>query len=153
MADTFVIRGIGSTLIFSDPIRPQRGPSAIIQFFSPVSGVVSALRPLTIVNQALIITPGTQMPAPNSTIYSTITVTDPTGALVSNLSSCSLVVTFPDSTTSTLSLGSGITNIGSGQYRAIYNTKGVGEIRENWSIVAADAVTVATLQDYIGVAN
>jgi hypothetical protein len=151
MADTYVIRGIGSTLIFSDPVTVR--PSTVVQFFSPVSSVASALSTLTIVNQALSITPGSVMPAPNSTIYSTITVTDPTGALVSNLLTVNLTVTFPDGTTSNLSLGAGVTNIGSGQYRAIYNTKTVGEIRENWSIVAADGVTVATLQDYVGVAN
>jgi hypothetical protein len=93
------------------------------------------------------------MPAPNTTILSTITVTDVTGALVSNLGAVNLTVTFPDSTTSTLALGTGVTNLGLGQYQAKYNTKGVGAIKENWSLVGADGTTLATFQDYIEVQN
>lgn len=91
------------------------------------------------------------MPAPNTTILSTITVTDTSGALVSNANSVSLVVYFPDSTTSSLALNSGILNLGSGQYQAKYNTKQPGEIRELWSIVGADGTTLASAQFLIGV--
>lgn len=162
MPTTYVIRAFGSVVVFSTPIKiaasihsQALGSSVVVsQALQTTNSVKQVLTPTSIVKQALTIAQGlSQMPAPNTTIYSTITVTDNTGALVSNLSAVSLVVTFPDSTTITLSLGSGITNIGSGQYQAKYNTKGVGAARENWSVTAADGTTVATYQDYYGVAN
>ena len=152
MATTYAVRAFGSTLIFSDPLKITS--SIRSQALVPSVTIKQALFPVLGVKQALNLTQGLlQMPAPNTTIYSTLTVTDSTGVLVSNLSAVSLVVTFPDGTTSNLGLGSGITNLGSGQYRATYNTKGVGTIRENWAITAADGTTTATYQDYFGVVN
>ena len=152
MGQTYVIRAFGSTLIFSDPIKITS--SIRSQALVPSITTKQALFSAPGLKQALSITQGLlQMPAPNTTIYSTLTVTDSTGVLVSNLSAVSLVVTFPDGTVSNLSMSSGITNLGSGQYRATYNTKGVGTIRENWTITAADGTTTATYQDYFGVVN
>ena len=146
------MRAFGGTLIFSDPVKITS--SLRSQALAPSVTIKQALLPTFGVKQALSMTQGLlQMPAPNTTIYSTLTVTDSTGVLVPNLSAVSLVVTFPDGTTSSLGLTSGITNLGSGQYRATYNTKGVGTIRENWTITAADGTTTATYQDYFGVVN
>lgn len=92
------------------------------------------------------------LPTPNTTITSTITVTDQNGIAVSNLSICTLVVTFPDgSTSSTLSLGGGITNIGSGQYQANYNTKVAGVNVELWTVTANDGVTIAQFRFEVGI--
>lgn len=91
------------------------------------------------------------MPTPNTTVTSTLTVTNNLGATVSNLLACTLLVTFPDNTTTTLVLGTGVTNIGSGQYTATYNTKGVGVVVELWSVTAADGVTVAQFRFEYGV--
>lgn len=96
-------------------------------------------------------TSSTPMPTPNTTIYSTTTVKDINNALVSNLSVCSVLVKFPDGTSTTLSLGAGVTNLGSGQYQAKYDTKGVGITVETWTITAADGVTRAQFQFEIGV--
>jgi len=87
------------------------------------------------------------MPAPYSTIQSTVTITDVLGALVTAASVVSVLVTFPDDTITTVALGTGVTNIGAGQYKAIYNTKGPGLIREVWSVTAADGVTLATFSN------
>ncbi len=92
------------------------------------------------------------MPTPNTSILSTITVTDNLGALISNLSVCSLVVTFPDGTvSSTFTIGSGITNLGSGQYQAKYITKSAGVDVEVWTVTAADGITVAQFRFETGV--
>lgn len=94
---------------------------------------------------------GQSMPAPNSTILSTVTVTDINGAAVSNASVVTATVYFPDGSSTVLSLGLGITNIGNGQYQAKYNTKNSGENREVWSITAADGVTIGSEQFKVGV--
>lgn len=86
------------------------------------------------------------MATPNSTINSSITVTDVTGALVSNASAVSLIAYFPDGTSTSYSLTSGITNQGNGQYQAKYNTKMAGIIREVWSVVGADGTTLGSAQ-------
>ena len=94
------------------------------------------------------------VPTPNTTITSTITVTDQNNNPVSNLSALTLAVTFPDaSVSSTMSLASGqITNLGSGQYQAKYTTKMAGIIAELWSATAADGVTVGQFrfEVYVG---
>lgn len=91
------------------------------------------------------------MATPYTTVLSTITVVDNTGALISNLSSVSLTVTYPDGTSgAALTLGAGITNLGSGQYQAQYNTKGVGMVVENWSLVDATG-NIASLRFEYGV--
>lgn len=92
----------------------------------------------------------TTMPTPNTSIQSTITVTDINGNFVSTLSSCGVTVKFPDGSTQSLLLGSGVTNAGSGQYQASYNTKGAGVIVELWSLVAATG-DVGSFQYDIGV--
>src|SRR6266568_645438 len=74
------------------------------------------------------------MPTPFTSILSTITLTDVNNTLVSNATPVTLVVNYPDGTTASLALGTGITNLGSGQYQAAYNTKGTGSIRELWSV-------------------
>lgn len=84
------------------------------------------------------------VPTPNTTVAATITVTDQNGNPLSNLSALTLVVTFPDlSVSSTLSLVSGITNLGSGQYQAKYTTKTAGIMSELWTATAVDGVTTA----------
>lgn len=91
------------------------------------------------------------MATPYTTVLSTITVVDNTGALISNLSSVSLTVTYPDGTSgAALTLGAGITNLGSGQYQAKYNTRGIGITVENWSLVSATG-DVATARFEVGV--
>jgi len=91
------------------------------------------------------------MPTPNSTTKSTLTVTDSSSFPVSNLSVCTLHLTYPDETTSTLTLGSGVTNIGNGQYQATYQTKGAGVIVELWNVVGSDGVTTGEFRFEIGV--
>lgn len=82
------------------------------------------------------------VPNPNSTITSTLTATDSTGALQSNLSAVSVTVTFPDGSTQTLTLAGGtVTNAGSGKYSVTYTTKGIGECLEEWTFTAGDGVT------------
>jgi len=91
------------------------------------------------------------MPSPNSTVQSIITVTDVYGNPVTNLSAISFVVTYPDGTTATQSLVSGVTNVGSGQYKTTYVTKMEGEHTENWTVTAFDGVTVANYTYRVGV--
>jgi len=89
---------------------------------------------------------------PNTSIQSTITVSDVNGSPVSTLSACSVTVKFPDGTSSSYSLlAATIVNIGSGQYQVKYNTKGVGLVIENWTVTAADGLTVANFQYELGV--
>lgn len=92
----------------------------------------------------LTVTGGQTMVTPFSTIQSPITVKDTSGNPVTNLSAVTLTVTYPDGTTSTLlTLGSGIQNSGSGVYTASYVTKDMGRIQEDWAVTAADGITVA----------
>lgn len=91
------------------------------------------------------------MPTPNTTITSTLTVTDANNNLITNLSACTLAVTYPDGTSSNYAMPATITNIGSGQYQAKYNTKGAGLIVEVWNVTAADTVTVASFRFEVGV--
>jgi hypothetical protein len=69
---------------------------------------------------------------PNTTISVTMTALDANGNPVSTLVTVTATVTFPDGTTSNFSLGSGITNAGSGKYTLVYTTKGQGENLEDW---------------------
>lgn len=126
-------RIIGRSLLIAELIRAS---------LSMLVGRVSAL---SITHQE------TAMPAPFSTILSTITVTDVNNALVSNASVVTLLVSYADLTSTGFSLGSGITNIGSGQYQAKYNSKASGQIRELWFVTAADGLTVATAQFEVGI--
>lgn len=91
------------------------------------------------------------MPTPNTSITSTLTVTDVNTNPVTNLSVCTLVVTFPDGSTTNLAMPATITNVGSGQYQAKYNTKGAGLLVEVWNITANDGVTVASFRFEVGV--
>jgi hypothetical protein len=148
---SFVPRTLGGTLLITIGKSLTSVAHSVGQALSSAVGRQSSLTlsgrvtlPLAIVHQAV------SMAAPFSSILSTITVTDVNLALVSNASVCSVLVTFPDDTTSALSLGSGVTNLGSGQYQAKYNTKMPGIIREVWSITAADSITVATAQFLVG---
>lgn len=87
------------------------------------------------------------MAAPFTTVQSTITVTDLNSNLVPNASAVTLLVTYPDQSTTAMTMaGGGITNAGNGLYQAIYTTKMSGPTRELWSVTAADGVTVATFQ-------
>lgn len=124
-----------------------------LQSLTLIGGLVSKLTTVPVVKSALNFTHiGAMMPAPNTTVQSTITVTDVTGTLVSNASIVSLTVTFPDQTTTVLTLaGGGISNLGSGQYQAKYNTKSSGPTRELWSVTASDGTTTATYQTELGV--
>jgi hypothetical protein len=91
------------------------------------------------------------MPTPNTTIQVILTVSDQTGNPQAACSPVGCVVTFPDLSSTTYSLGSGITNIGSGQYRLLYNTKGPGVHRELWSITNVDG-SVAQSENLTSVA-
>lgn len=89
------------------------------------------------------------MPQPNSTIQTSATVKDATGALVSNLSAVSVSLSFPDgSTTSIVGLGNGVVNAGSGVYTITYQTKTPGLVREEWKVVASDGTTTG---DFINI--
>jgi hypothetical protein len=61
-----------------------------------------------------------------------MTALDANGNPVSTLVTVTCTVTFPDGSTSNYSLGSGITNAGSGKYTLTYVTKGQGENLEDW---------------------
>lgn len=91
------------------------------------------------------------MPTPNTTITSTLTVTDASNNPLANLSACTLTVSFPDNSTTNLAMPATITNLGAGQYQAKYNTKGAGLIVEIWNVVAADTVTIASFRFEVGV--
>lgn len=96
--------------------------------------------------QLLTVTGGKAMVSPFSTIQSPITVKDIAGNPVTNLSAIALTVTYPDGSTTQLSLGSGILNSGAGVYTATYATKDFGRIQEDWALTAADGVTVAKVR-------
>jgi len=91
------------------------------------------------------------MPTPNTSITSTLTVTDANNNPVTNLSVCTLTVSFPDGSSSSYSMPATITNIGGGQYQAKYNTKGAGLIVEVWNVTANDGVTVGSFRFEVGV--
>jgi hypothetical protein len=78
------------------------------------------------------------MPTPNTTVQVIMTVTDQAGDLQTACNPVVCVVTFPDLSTTSFALGTGITNIGSGQYRLQYTTKGPGVHRELWSVTNVD---------------
>jgi hypothetical protein len=148
---SYVPRALGSTLYVTIAKSITGIKQALTQALS--SSVVSrpSLTLIGVRSQSLtVIHQGGQMAAPFSSTLSTITVTDVNSALVSNASVCSVIVTWPDDTTVTLVLGAGVTNLGSGQYQAKYNTKMVGVIREVWSITAADGITLVTAQFLVG---
>lgn len=83
------------------------------------------------------------MPQPNSTIQTSATVEDATGAPISNLSVVSVTINFPDGSSSLVGLGSGVVNAGSGVYTITYQTKTPGLVREEWKVVASDGTTTA----------
>ncbi len=125
-----------------------------LQAWLSLIGVRSSTLPTSqISKQSLSFTHGVlPMPAPNTTIQSTITVTDINGALVSNASIVSMTVTFPDQSVTTVTMaGGGISNLGAGQYQAKYNTKSSGPTREVWSVTAVDGTTIGSAQFDIGV--
>lgn len=72
---------------------------------------------------------------PNSTIQVTATATDINGNPVSNMATVAVVVTFPDGTTQSFSLSSGVVNAGSGKYTITYTTKTPGPHLEDWQMV------------------
>lgn len=80
----------------------------------------------------------TVMATPNTYIAVTATATDLTGAALPALATVAVTVTFPDQSTSSFSLGSGVTNAGAGVYRLNYTTKTPGLHKEDWSLVAGD---------------
>jgi len=127
--------------------------STIKEWFSWSTTQIPVLSTSESSKQALLFTHGIQvMPAPLTTILSTITVTDANGTLISNASIVTLTVTYPDLSTTALTLaGGGITNLGSGQYQAKYNTKMSGPTRELWNVTANDGVTIGSYQFEIGV--
>ncbi len=142
----YILRSLGSTLV-------EATRSAISTILTLI-GAKSVSLPATETSKtSLVFSHGVQvMPAPLTTILSTITVTDVNNSLVSNLSTVSLVITFPDQSITTLTMaGGGITNMGAGQYQAKYDTKMPGPTREVWSAVAADGTTKGSYQFDIGV--
>jgi len=91
------------------------------------------------------------MPTPNTTIQVIVTITDQTGTPQTACNPVTCVVTFPDLSSSSYALGTGITNIGSGQYRLQYTTKGPGVHRELWSVTNVDG-SVAQSENLTSVA-
>lgn len=77
------------------------------------------------------------VPTPNSTIESTVTVTNRAGAAVLGCSPVTCTVSFPDGTATNYALGSGITDNLDGTYTLKYTTKGPGTHIEAWSIADA----------------
>jgi hypothetical protein len=71
------------------------------------------------------------MANPYTTIDVSTTVTDMNNVVVSNLSSATVTVSFPDGTTSNLTAA----NMGSGVYTITYTTKGPGLHKELWSLL------------------
>jgi hypothetical protein len=116
----------------------------ITEAFSTFQSLMASLSTV----QAITLAFGSTMPQPNSTITSTATVKDASGTLLSNLSSVSVIITFPDgSSSSIVGFGSGeVVNLGSGEYKIQYITKMPGLIREEWSVLASDGTTKA---DYV----
>lgn len=74
------------------------------------------------------------VPTPNSTIESTVTVTNRAGAAVIGCTPVTCTVSFPDGTSTNYALGSGITDNLDGTYTLKYTTKGPGTHVEAWSI-------------------
>jgi hypothetical protein len=74
------------------------------------------------------------MALPNSTIQVTATATDINGNPVSNMATVAVTVTFPDGSTQSFSLSSGVTNAGSGKYTITYTTKTPGPHLEDWQM-------------------
>jgi hypothetical protein len=75
---------------------------------------------------------------PFSTVFSDATVIDNNNLLQNNLSSVSVLVYFPDGTTATYALNTGVANMGNGVYQLNYITRGVGMNREVWTFTAGD---------------
>jgi hypothetical protein len=148
---SYVPRALGSTLYMAIAGAINSVKQTVQQALSSSISHQSSLTLNGSVRTSLSVSyQGASMPAPFSSILETITVTDVNGALVSNASVATVIVTWPDDTTVTLTLGAGVTDLGSGQYQAKYNTKMPGIIREVWSIVAADGITLATAQFLVG---
>jgi len=82
--------------------------------------------------------------SPFSTVNASIAVTDTAGTSVTNLASYTLTVTFPDGTT----VSPPVSNAGGGLYTATYDTKDVGEVREDWSIAASGGTPKLTARYY-----
>lgn len=82
------------------------------------------------------------MTTPYSTIHTVATLTDDTNTPIASVASISVLVVYPDASTTSLSLGSGVENLGNGQYKAIYSTKGSGLITELWMVTSSDGSVV-----------
>lgn len=83
---------------------------------------------------------GLPMAQPNSTIDVIAAVTK-TGSPVTDLTTVTCQVTFPDNSQSAYSLGSGIVNNSDGTYTLTYITKGAGTNTELWTFTATDGST------------
>jgi hypothetical protein len=102
-----------------------RDPKPIFAWFKAVNHILAAF------------VRGSEMIGPTSSIDVIAYVSGPSG-LITNLTSASCQVTFPDNTQTTYVLGGGIVNNGDGSYTLTYTTKGVGTNSEVWTFGAAD---------------
>lgn len=100
---------------------------------APKLSAAFAVKPLL----SFIFQPEPAVAQPNSSIQVIATLTDINGNPVTSAATCNVIVTFPDGTTSSFSLGTGVTNNGNGTYTLSYNTKTPGPHTEDWS--ATDA--------------
>lgn len=74
------------------------------------------------------------VPFPNTHIESVVTATNKAGTPVPGCTPVTCVVTFPDKSTQSFALGSGIVDNADGTYTLTYKTKGVGTHVETWSL-------------------
>lgn len=93
------------------------------------------------------------MPTPYSTVVTDVTVYNNSSIPVTNLSTVSVLVTFPDATQEGFALSNGVTSLGSGGYSLVYNTKGVGRTSEEWSVYTTSSTPQATFRNYYQVAE
>lgn len=87
------------------------------------------------------------MPTPNSTVLTTLTVVNNSGVAVTNLSTVTALITFPDASSAAFSLTDGITALGGGVYDLAYNTKGIGKVIEEWSVFTTNSTPQAQFRN------
>jgi hypothetical protein len=117
--------------------------SAISVIYYPfrlaINAVQSALSALFAQQSNLFLSFSLEPPVaqPNSTIQVTATATDINGNPVTNMPTANVTVTFPDGSTQSFGLGTGVVNAGSGKYVLTYVTKMPGACVEDWQMVDA----------------
>lgn len=78
------------------------------------------------------------MAQPYSTVDVTATITKSDNS-IPTISTITVNVLFPDGTTGSYSYPTDISNVGSGQFKLTYTTKGPGPHREVWIFTASDS--------------